>query len=33
MAEMLQKMADMTKYAPSEEGLYSIYDQYGFQGD
>ena len=31
MSEMLQLMADIAFYAPSEEGLYSIYDQYGFQ--
>jgi hypothetical protein len=33
MSEILQKMAEIVQYAPTEEMLYSIYDQYGFQRD
>jgi hypothetical protein len=33
MSEVLQKMAEIVQYAPTEEMLYSIYDQYGFQRD
>jgi hypothetical protein len=31
LSEMLRQMGDIVRVAPTEETLYSIYDQYGFQ--
>ena len=33
MAQLLTDMAELVMNAPSEEGLYFIYEQYGFQGN